>query len=203
MPGSTPGRRGKVARLLERYDIEAFGDQLAADWTAPPGERTGLRGLAETLNVRLLAESLRAAGRSVSQDEAEATYRRLTGDEVSSGVRTQTVRSLRHDGVDVEDLLDDFVSRQAVHTYLRKSRGLSNPERASEDAGASARSVIGRLRERTRRVTSDRIGRLRDGGDLRLGPFRVVVDVRVYCESCQEQYDVDELLDAGRCACDG
>lgn len=199
---SGPGPEGKVERLLEDYGIEEYGDRLVSKWTAEdPDERLSLRALARELNVRLVEEMLDEAGADTINAEAEIYYRQLAGENVSSGVRTQARRSLEKVGIDVDDLQDDFVSRQAIHTYLTKIRGVSSVEGQSSPSVEAVKSTIERLRQRTKQVTASKVERLRDAEVVSIGSFRVIVDVQVYCTDCGQQTSVTDLLTAGHCNC--
>lgn len=198
---TSPGPRGKVIRLLEKYDIEEYGDELVARWTSQDREdRKSLRELARDMNVELLSIRLaETTGGSVS-GEAENLYDLLTGDDVSSGERTKAERRLEKRGIDVEELRDDFVSRQAIETYF-KTRGVSRPEQQERVSVSDVESTIDKLRQRMKQVTASKIERLRKAGVLTIGSFRVIVDVQVYCDDCGEQYSIGELLKAQGCNC--
>lgn len=197
------GPPGKVARLLEEYEIEEFGDKLVDWWTADgAGERLGLRALARQFNIRLLEERLVAANETPIEGTVENYYDSLISDDVSSGVKTQVRRSLEQAGIDVVDLQDDFVSRQAIHTYLRKTRDVNHLSEPSSISVTSIRETIDRLRERVRLVTASRLKRLHRAGELTLGGFRVLVDVQVYCEECGTQKNLAALLEEGSCECE-
>lgn len=198
---TSPGPRGKVVRLLEKYDIEEYGDELVARWTSQDrDDRKSLRELAQDMNVELLSIRLaETTGGSVS-GEAENLYNLLTGDDVSSGERTKAERRLEKRDIDVEELRDDFVSRQAIETYF-KTRGVSRPEQQERVSISGVESTIDKLRQRMKQVTASKIERLRKAGVLTIGSFRVIVDVQVYCDDCGEQYSIGELLKAQSCNC--
>lgn len=199
--GTAP--RGKVARLLRTYEIEEFGDYLVERWTAEDaGERLSLRNLAREFNVRLVESRLAEAGTQPVRGEAANFYDSLRGDEASRGETTQARRTLEQRGVNVDALESEFVSRQAIHTYLTKARGVSQEESASSMSPSAVGQTIDRLRERTRQVTTSKITRLREAGSIVIGNFRVIVDVQVYCSDCGAQLDVGELLSAGGCNCE-
>ena len=149
----------------------------------------------------MLKAALAEAGRTPLDEEVATTHRLLTEDGVSSGARTQVRRDLERDGIDPERLRRDFVSHQAVHTYLTKHRDLRYERDASEDAERTL-ETIQRLRSRTRAVVETHVERLRSGDRLAVRSPSVYVDVRVTCEDCGNQYGVEELLDAGGCACE-
>lgn len=195
------GRPTKVAHLIEEYDLEPLGDELVAAWTADGDERRSLRELAEYFNRQLLGEAMRTAGLQTVDGEPENLHRLLTDGDVGGADRTRARRKLAREGVDVEDLLEDFVSYQAVRTYLREDRDAEYSRDGGERATDTAETVQ-RLRGRTAAVVADKVEQLRTAGDLDVGEFRTIVDVSVVCESCGEQYAVSDLLDRGTCRCE-
>ena len=205
MSGSSsgPGPRGKVGRLLDEYKMDGVGEYLVERWTAEDaGDRLSLRALADEFNIRLLETRLAAVDSAPIEGTAENYYESLTGSEVSSGVRTQVRRRLEQAGIDVEELECEFVSRQAIHTYLTKTREVTQPPKDPSISDSSVRDTIDRLQERVRQVTVGRLERLRSAGTLTLGEFRVLVDVQVYCLDCGTQKSLSNLLSDGACDCE-
>lgn len=201
-PPADDGPTTKVGRLLERYDLgEAFGDRLEAAWLGESLERRSLRDLADLFNRELLAAAMAEAGMSALDGEVENIYRLLTDEEVSSGMRTDARRRLDRNGVDVKSLERDFVSYQAIRTYLKDVRGAKYDTGDADRVETVAESVR-RLRSRTVSVAEGNLDQLRNAGDLTLGESRVLVDITVLCEDCVSQYSYDELLERGGCDCE-
>lgn len=197
------GTRGKVQRLLDTYDLEGEGERLEDYWVGESGPRRSLRQLADYLNVEIVETAMRRAGAEVLHGEAENVYRLLTDDDVSRGVSIETRNQLRGDGVDVEELERDLVSRQAVHTYLTKVRGV---EYAKEDTTSADRierreQTIQRLKSRLSVVAAETLDNLRQSGDLAVGETDVLVSVDVHCSDCQEQYEITDLFAERSCNC--
>ncbi len=193
------GRPSKVIRLLEEYELDGFGDELERRWTATE-DRYSLRQLARLFNERLLEAALRQADSQPLDGEAENLYRLLTADEVSSADRTRARRQLERAGVDSEQLERDFVTYQAIRTYLKSHR---NAEYTPDETDPLDRETtnLQQLRGRTVSVTEGKLRQLADSDALELGEFRTIVDIQVVCEDCNTQYDVVELLERGRCDC--
>jgi len=197
------GRSSKVAMLIDGYDLgESFGDELERRWTAEGAERTSLRDLADLFNERLLRSALSSAGVSTVSGEVENLYRLLTDDDVSSGMRTEARTRLERDGVDVDRLERDFVSHQAVRSYLTKYRDAEYEGTSEEEQVEGVLDSIQRLRARLRSITESSLDRLRSTGRITLGEFRLFVDVDVLCEECGAQYGVADLLERGGCDCE-
>ncbi|MFC4551159.1 MULTISPECIES: rod-determining factor RdfA [Halorussus] len=193
----------KVGRLLERYGLgEEFGDRLEAAWLGESVERKSLRDLADEFNRELLGVAMAEAGMSSLDGEVENIYRLLTDEEVSSGMRTDARRRLDRNGVDVESLERDFVSYQAVRSYLKGVRQAEYDDSADEDRVEKVAESVRRLQSRTVSVAEGNLDQLRNAGDLTLGDSRVLVDLTVLCEDCGDQYSYDELLERGGCDCE-
>jgi hypothetical protein len=197
------GRSSKVARLIDDYDLgESFGDELERRWTAEGTERTSLRDLADLFNERLLRSAMSSAGVSTVSGEVSNIYRLLTDDDVSSGMRTEARARLERDGVDVDRLERDFVSYQAVRSYLTKYRDAEYEGPSEEEQVGRVLDSIQRLRARLQSITESSLDRLRSTDRITLGEFRLFVDVDVLCEECGAQYGVADLLERGGCDCE-
>lgn len=193
------GRQTKVGSLIEEYDLQGFGAELERLWTAEENRRS-LRDLADYFNKELLTQALEAASVQPLDGEVENTYRLLTDDEVSSAETTRIKRRLERDGVDVESLLDDFVTYQAIRTYLKDHRDAEyTPDET--DPLKREETNLQKLRGRMVSVTEGKMEQLRESGDLTLGEFRTLADIQVICEGCNTQFDVVELLKRGGCHC--
>jgi hypothetical protein len=194
--------RCKVGRLIVGYGLDDMGAYLERRWTGADGDRASLRTLADEFNQQLLRVALAEAGRNPVEQDVATTYEVLTDDDVSEGSRTQKRLELSRDGVDVDSLLDDFVSHQAIHTYLRRYRGV---ERDTDPADQIESDVetLRRLQARTGSVTSDAVERSASTDRIDVGTFDVLVNVRVLCQDCGADYDAVELLQRGGCDCGG
>ena len=192
----------KVARLIDVYGLgEQFGDRLEDLWTADGDERESLRSLADRFNKRLLATAIEDVGMSVVEGEVDNLYRLLTSSDVSSGNRTEARRRLEQNGIDIEQLERDFVTYQAIRSYLKEYRGATYDRGSDTTRVESVIETIQRLKSRTRSVAERSLDQLRRTNRLSLGEYRVFVDVSVLCEDCNSQYEVVELLQAGSCEC--
>lgn len=197
---SGPGPMPKVARLLEKYDLEGVGDELEARWTHPD-DRTSLRALAESFNERLVRAALEDAGVETITEDVGHLYALLRGETGSRGEQLQARRRLERAGVDVETLTDEFVSYGAIRSYLTGYRDASLPETNDDEVRRKERRAIEGLRQRTVAVTESKLARLQNTDRLDLGTHRVLANVQVVCEDCHSQYDVAELLEGGGCEC--
>lgn len=196
-----PGQTSKVATVIEKYDLHGEGNVLEERWSGRNSKGDSLRDLADYFNERILEAALDEAGVSLLEGEVTNMYQLLVDDDVSSGVKTRTRKRIERDGIDVEGLRDDFVSHQAIHTYLRKYRDVSHK---SEDTDQSAKYVttIDQLENRTAAVTETNVERLRQTGRVDVGDFDVLVDVQILCKDCGTVYSIGDLVENGACDCE-
>jgi hypothetical protein len=190
------GRRGKVDRLIDEYGLD-IEDHLIDAWTRRQNRRS-LRDLAAEFNRELLRERLDRRGISSVGMDTETVYRHLRGN-AGSGSRTRVHRQLEREGIEVSELREEFVSHAAVRTFFR-NRGVTRSGEDTDQVAAEATHVQ-QLQNRTAVVTEDKLESLRSTGRVDIGEFRVLVDVQVFCEDCERQFDINELLEARRCSC--
>lgn len=190
-------RRPKVERVVESYGLDGWGERLELAWTS--GDAS-LRELADRLNRELLRSAMADAGINPAPGMVAGNYRALTSAEATAGERTSAEASLREMGLDPDTVRDDFVTHQAVHTYLRKYRDADAPTDDREPVSAT-RERLNRLESRHRAVVDDAIERLGRSGELSVGDVRAIVSASVVCETCGGQFDVGTLLEQGGCDC--
>lgn len=198
--GDSGPPRGKVARLLREYGITDLGDELVTQWTGNDGERKSIRELVAVVNRRLLEAALVDAGARPLDGEVANLHRLLSDDDIGAAERTRARRRLEREGVDVAAVEADFVSRQAVYTYLTDYREVSYDPSTSGDAADDV-ETIGRLRRRLQAVVDDRVEGLRTDGTLVIAEPEVLVDVRVYCEGCGTEFATSDLAAGEACDC--
>lgn len=191
------GRRSKVARLIEEYEMEPLGAEMERLWTATE-DRHSLRDLATYFNQRLLERAFEESNIRPLDGEVENIYRLLTDDGTADGTRIR--RRLERDGLDVDALERDFVTYQAIRTYLKKHRGAEYTP-AETDPIEREINNIQQLRGRIDSVTDGKIEQLRNTDQLDIGTFRTLIDIRIVCEDCNTQFDIIELLERGHCNC--
>jgi hypothetical protein len=190
----------KLSRLIDKYDLNELGERIEEYWLDDAKDRYSLRKLAEYINHQLLRTVMHDAGMDPLDGEVENTYRLLTDDDVSPGTRTQARRRLERAGVDVDELDADFVSRQAVHTYLTTIRGVTYTADEGDPVDREATNIR-RLKRRLSTITNGKLDQLQKADQLTLGEFNVLLDLRVLCEDCGTQYQLSDLLDARTCEC--
>jgi hypothetical protein len=199
--GSKDRPSNKVARLIEEHELHGLGDEMESRWTAEGDERMSLRALARFFNARVLEEVLLDAGMSTIDTDLDQVYTNLTSDEVSAGVKTETRNRLERNGVDVEKLERDFVSYQAIRSYLKEWREASYERPSDEEKIDKDLESIQRLMTRTESVAVDRIEKLRNTGRISAGEFEILLSMQVLCQRCGTQYTIATFLEQGGCEC--
>lgn len=201
MTNTSSRPNSKVARVIEAYDLDGLGAKLERQWTGADGDRTSLRDLADVFNRRVLAAAMREVGYSAVESDVASAYAALTDEETGSADRMRKRRDLEQAGVDVDAVLDDFVTHQAVHTYLTSYREAELPDR-SEGRIDRKLGTLERLQGRTTAVTESTIESLIGAGELTDHDYELLVDVRAICPDCGSDYAVGDLLRSGGCDCD-
>lgn len=198
MSNGAAKRGTKVAQKIEKYDLSGMGAELEAAWIGESGERTSLRDLADEFNETILRSVLIENGISPLNFEVTGTYEALRHGSGSDETRAR--RRLEREGVDVEELTGDFVTHQAVHTYLTDDRNASLPEH-DENAVERRTQTIEKLEGRTAVVTETSIKSTLPDAELDRVDYDVIVDVQVVCSACGSTYDAGDLLRQGGCNC--
>jgi len=195
------GRQIKVVRLIDEYDLGDIGAEMERRWTTTGDEQMSLRSLADFFNQQLLAEAMAASGMQPLTGEVETILDLLTSEDTSDAEQTRIRRRLEREDIDVEGLTDDFVTYQAIRTYLKEYR---DAEYATDDRDRTVVELenIQKLRGRTATVMESKLEQLQNGDHIDLGEFSLFVDIGVLCSDCGRQFEVDELLERNGCDCD-
>lgn len=190
----------KVSRIAEKYELTDIGDTLAELWMQED-DPVSLRNLATYFDKQVLQAAMEDAEMNTLEGEIENTYQLLTDDDVSRGVKTETRKKIERNGIDVEQLESDFVTYQAVRTYLQEGRGLEYEKGTDAKRIEKVGKSITQLQNRTIAVTEEKLSQLDQTDRIELGQFRVLLDIQVFCEDCGTQFAVGELLDQDGCQC--
>jgi hypothetical protein len=199
--GQTFHSNSKLSRLIDEYALNELGERIEGYWLDETDDRYSLRELAEYVNQQLLRTVMSNTEMNPLDGEVENIYRLLTDDDISTGTRTQARRRLERAGVDVDQLEADFISRQAVHTYLTNVRDVSYTTDESDPVDREATNIR-RLKRRLSTITNGKLEQLREADHITLGEFNVLLDLRVLCEDCGTQYQLSDLLDTRTCECE-
>jgi len=198
MTTEASGKNTKVARVIREYGLDGMGANLEAEWTGEAGERTSLRDLADKFNEAVLEAALREASISSLNVDVPSTYEALRGESGASVTRAR--RRLEREGVDADELTEDFVTHQAIHTYLTQERKVSLPS-GDDDMAERKVEIIEKLQGRVSAVAMSAISSLANSDELDRSDYDVLVDVRAVCPSCGSDTPVGDLIRRGGCSC--
>lgn len=88
-------------------------------------------------------------------------------------MKTDTRTALATDGIDVDALEREFVTYQAIRSYLNDWRGAEYRHPSDEEKLAADRETIQRLLTRTLTVTEDRLEQLRETDRIAAAEFEL------------------------------
>lgn len=188
----------KIGRTAEQYQLDGLDARL---YHAHQHEGASLRDLETVVNERILESALQDADIEALGD-VSSLYRRLTGDDVSTGDRAELRTRLKQAGVDIAQVESDFVTYQTVRKHLRESLGVDTGEN-TEFTVSDAHTRIHRLQSRNEAVIGETLNKLRRADTLKTGELDAVLSMRVSCEDCGDSYRLADLLDQGHCQCRG
>lgn len=178
--GRDDAPESKVATFIDEYGLdEEFGRRLKDLWTTDNDERESLRLLTDIFNEALLEAAMTDAGMTTLQGEVDNLYTLLTDDNVSSGARTEARKRLEQRDVDVDQLLQDFVTYQAIRSYLVNYRGVEYESNDGETRVATVIETVQRLQSRTDSVVEKSLQQLCRPGRISIGEFRPFVIITV------------------------
>lgn len=189
--------RSKVARVIESYHLDDLGQELEDRWLATDERGMSTRELADHFNKRVLTATIENSGMNALDVDIGLLYKRLTYDEISSGVQTRVQRRLDSNGIDVDQLIDDFVSHQAIHTYLREFRDVQQRKKPPEERKEDTVERIQKLQDRTSAVTEDALESLQAQDLVPQGELDVLVDIQVAYGEEDKQDNVFSFLREG------
>lgn len=189
--------------MAAAYDLPMEAERLEEYWTREEN-RYSLRELAARFNRQLLRAVMEQNGLNPLDGEVENTYRLLTDDDVSQGMQTQAHNRLQKQGIDVDQLVSDFVSYGTVRRHLKGCLGAERESTdADDDAVENGTQRIAALQNRTIAVTENTLSQLDAAGDLASGNIDVFVDITVSCTDCGYHAPVHEFIENEGCRCAG
>jgi hypothetical protein len=187
----------KIDRMAADYDLSREAERLGEYWTRDD-ERKNLRELAVHFNHQLLRGAMEQAGLNPLDGEVENTYRLLTDEEVSPGMRTQARNRLQKHDIDIDQLKADFVSYGTVRRHLKNCLGAERePTETDDDPAEAGAQHIAALQHRTAAVTENTLSQLQTAGDI-----DVFVDITVSCSECGMHATAQEFIDSDGCHCE-
>lgn len=197
-------RESKVNNLIKKYGLSQMEDYLVSSWLGESREKYSLRRLSREFNKSIVKSALKSAGMEPLDQDVESIVGILKDTTASSGVKTQMRNRLDNNGINPQELEDDFVSHQAIHTYLTKYLGVELPsnKQSSDSRRKSAEKTVQRLQGRSQAVLESTMDSLNDSNDISICDYDIFVDMTIRCKECGDSYGVDQLLQNGACSCE-
>ena len=189
----------KVGRVIEESGLEDVDEELVARRSGESG--ASLRDLADYFNQEVVRSALERAGETPLDGEVENTYRLLTGDDVSNGMRIRVRKRLEGEDIDVEGIEEGFVSHPTMGKHLEQCLDVERT-RGPGDRIGTARERIFKMQNRAEAVTGNTLSGLASADALAVGDLAVNVDIQVMCEECGVYVGVAEFIERGGCDCD-
>jgi hypothetical protein len=190
----------KIDRMAADYDLATEAERLGEYWTRDD-KRKSLRELAVHFNHQLLRAAMEQAGLNPLDGEVDNTYRLLTDDDVSQGMRTQARNRLQKQNIDIDQLQSDFVSYGTVRRHLKGCLGVERESLGDDDSAETGAQRIAALQNRTVAVTENTLSQLASAGELAAGDIDVFVDITVSCSACGVHAPVREYIEGNGCDC--
>lgn len=130
----------KVGRLISSYGLSSpaqysgsINDYLVAKWKGKGNHSAvGYRKLTEWFNKHCLQSVYQAHGRSDTQARLDAEYDVLIGDDVPPHERQEVLVDLESEGIDGQQLIEDFVSKSTLSRHIRSCLGESKEQGSSD-----------------------------------------------------------------------
>ncbi|MFB6108352.1 MAG: rod-determining factor RdfA [Haloplanus sp.] len=192
----------KVDTLVQRHGLTvpdpgygSVDEFLVARWTGSDGRSAeGYKSLTEWFNKRLLKRRYEAAGRDAVSVHLDRDYEVIVGE--ADVDRDELAADLATDGLDVDDLREEFVSWSTMRHHLKGCLDAEKETRsattdwetesvamARERTEEKARSVLSSLASKARLPNADRA--------------EVEVQVKLTCPECSVRVPFEEAVDRG------
>jgi hypothetical protein len=127
----------KVGRIADKHNIatavlEVDIDKALLDRWLGRGEypETAVRPLADWLNIKILKKVYTEHGRRTIEHQIENDYEVLTGEDENK--KWSVEDDLERDGIDPDELADDFISRSSLYRHLTQCLDAEKGRREAE-----------------------------------------------------------------------
>lgn len=191
----------KVGEIVRDSLADGMHEQLRARWIGDGEESQSVRALTRFFNETILECRLGEADVETLEGEVDTLYDHLSGN-TSKGMETQVSRQLERHGVDVDAVVDEFVSHQTIYRHLKNCLGAEkDTSLTDEERIEHGLERITRLQNRSEVISEDTLEQLQKTDTIALGTYEVLVNFRVTCNECSVHCDFTDLLKRGGCDC--
>lgn len=158
-----------------------------------------LRDLESVVNETLLRERMEDEGKRTTLNEPSQCYEELTDGE--DWVKEDRRNQLEAMGVDVSELLEDFVSYRTIKKHLNQCLGIDTSSPAYEpDLDKEEINAI-KMQRRTEDVIEKALKRLIQHDALEMGEPEAITSVDIECGNCGETTSLSAIYSRGGCSC--
>lgn len=182
-------------QLTVRADLDIH-DYLVARWLGiKEYPEMGVRKLADWFNKQIIREAYASHGRNITDVRVSSEYEALTsGGDVERG---EVIDDLKSDGIDGEELIDDFVSRSTMRRHLADCLDVSKNKPSSNDSTSDWElDQIRHSREHLQNNVSESVRSLANKNRLPGGTeAEIEVPIFLSCPECSTQVRLETALD--------
>ncbi|WP_435180456.1 rod-determining factor RdfA [Halorussus sp. AFM4] len=183
--------------ITEKYDLQNADDRIIRKRER---EDASLRALETYLNRWVLRREMVEQGMNVLDGEAANYHRLLSDDEVLKANTAAARRELESAGIDVDEVLGDFVSYQTVRKHLNECLDKDTSEEYTPDLDEGF-DTIEALLQRVKSVTARTINRFRRHDVASIGEVDIIVSVKLRCGDCGRVHSLHQFMDSPHCPC--
>lgn len=196
----------KVGRVISRYDLTpppqysgTLDDYLVAKWKGTGHhDSVGYRQLAEWFNKHCLQTVYRRHGRSDTKARLGAEYEALQGDEVPPHDRQEVIADLQSDGIDGEQIAEDFISKSTLSRHLRQCLETTKEKQRGSTDTEWETNQIEYAREQFHEQIDEALSSLESKDRIPdAGAASVSVQVTLTCPECPTRVSLTTALEQG------
>jgi hypothetical protein len=116
----------KTVRAIDKYSIDQILNadpekELIDRWKGINHEEMGVKSLADWFNKQIMKAAYGNTSKRIMDFRVAAEYEALTGDDDTA--RNELIDELDQEGIDAQELCDDFVSGPTIYRYLTDDLG--------------------------------------------------------------------------------
>lgn len=191
----------KVGRVADKYEISpgvgdrTLDDQLAKRWLGEDEfPEMSLRSLVDWIHKHMLRIRYTEHGRSTLEPHLASDYEVLQDPEDDN--HRAVLSDLEHDGIDGEELVDDFVSPATLYRHLTSCLDVQKGDADSDSS--SDRAKLEYVENTAEMYISDLLSAWENSGDVpRASEAGVAVRIYLECPECAKQTNIRTVQQRG------
>lgn len=193
----------KIARISEEYDLspgvddEPLDSQLESRWVGD-GEypEMSLRELVDWVHKHMLRTCYTEHGRSTLEPHLESDYETLTSPEDDSHLAL--LSDLESDGIDSEQLRDDFASPATMYRHLTQCLDVQKDSGENRGNSSPAKNKLDYVESTAEMYLSDLLSSWENSGEVpRASEAEIAVRIYLECPECTRQTSIRTVHQRG------